>query len=85
LPLIEAAYFGLPILVSDLDYARELLHEYKGATFVQYDNVVKWANAIIELSKTHQKVDSFKVYSINNSMSKFLELSNEIINNNVQK
>lgn len=85
LPLIEAAYFGLPILVSDLDYARELLHEYKGVTFVQYDNVVKWANAIIELSKTHQKVDSFKVYSINNSMSKFLELSNEIINNNVQK
>jgi len=85
LPLIEAAYFGLPILVSDLDYARELLHEYKGVTFVQYDDVVKWANAIIELSKTHQKVDSFKVYSINNSMSKFLELSNEIINNNVQK
>lgn len=85
LPLIEAAYFGLPILVSDLDYARELLHEYKGVTFVQYDNAEKWANAIIELSKTNQKVDSFKRNSIHNSWSKFLELSNEIINNNVQK
>ena len=85
LPLIEAAYFGLPILVSDLDYARELLHEYKGVTFVQFDNSEKWANAIIALSKTNQKFDSFKRNSIHNSWSKFLELSNEIINNNVQK
>jgi len=85
LPLIEAAYFGLPILVSDLDYAHEVLKNYQGANFVQFDNSEKWANEIIKLSKTNQKVESFKKNSVHNSWGKLLELFNTIIKKNVQK
>lgn len=79
LPLIEAAYFGLPILASDLDYAHEVLINYNGVTFVQFDKIDKWANAIIELSKTHQKVESFKEKSTLNSWNKLLELTKTLV------
>lgn len=46
LPLIEAASFGLPIIVSDLPYAREVLEDYQGALFVRAQNPLDWLNAI---------------------------------------
>jgi glycosyltransferase involved in cell wall biosynthesis len=49
LPLIEAASFGLKIIVSDLPYSREVLKNYIGATFVQYKDTQMWSNEITKL------------------------------------
>ncbi|MGL5705835.1 MAG: glycosyltransferase [Tannerellaceae bacterium] len=46
LPLLEAAYFGLPIIASDLPYAREVLNGYDGVTFVDKDDIAGWIKAI---------------------------------------
>lgn len=46
LPLIEAAYFKLPIVTVNLDYAREVLSGYKKVLFCDIDNVNEWAEAI---------------------------------------
>lgn len=49
LPLIEAASMGKPIIASDLDYAREVLGQYKGVSFVPSDNAVAWSDEIMKL------------------------------------
>lgn len=51
LPLIEAALTGLPIIASDLPYAREVLKGYKGVTFVKYNDVEGWIEAINRIRK----------------------------------
>lgn len=51
LPLIEAAMVGLPIIASDLPYAREALNGYPGAQFVPFDNPNEWAEAINNIEK----------------------------------
>lgn len=47
LPLLEAAMFGLPILVSDLDYAREVLANYDGQRYISPDDYAGWAREIM--------------------------------------
>lgn len=51
LPLLEAAMTGLPIIASDLPYAREVLDGYEGVRFVAYDRPECWARAINNLEK----------------------------------
>jgi len=51
LPLLEAAMTGLPIIASDLPYAREVLKGYEGVIFVKYDDPKAWAAAIKGLGK----------------------------------
>ncbi|MBD5216021.1 MAG: glycosyltransferase family 4 protein [Bacteroidales bacterium] len=51
LPLLEAAMTGLPILASDLPYAREVLAGYEGVTFIPYNNAEAWAKAINSIEK----------------------------------
>lgn len=46
LPLIEAAAFGMPIIVSDLPYAREVLNDYGGVAFVKYNDSNLWMKEI---------------------------------------
>lgn len=46
LPLIEAASFGLPIISSDLRYAREVLFDYDNIIFVDPNKEDAWAEAI---------------------------------------
>ena len=58
LPLIEAASVGIPILVADLPYAREVLDGYEGATFVDYADVDAWVEGIKNISKNKK----FKPY-----------------------
>ena len=57
LPLLEAAYFGLPIIASDLPYARETVRDYKGVAFVKYDDPEAWADAIISAYENRKKYD----------------------------
>ena len=49
LPLTEAASFGLPIIVADLPYTREVLRGYEGATFIPYNDPEAWGKAILKL------------------------------------
>lgn len=51
LPLLEAARTGLPIIASDLPYAREVLAGYEGVKFVPYNDSKAWADAISKLEK----------------------------------
>ena len=78
LPLIEAAAFGLPILVSDLDYAREVIGRYKGAKFLDYTDVTLWAENIIDL---YNKRIKYKPHNINykTSWKDFFELIEQLI------
>lgn len=74
LPLIEAASFGLPIIVSDLPYAREVLQGYKGVTFVNFKDVDTWGKEIIRLcSKKGKKFESYKKED-NNSWFEFFNI-----------
>lgn len=50
LPLLEAAAFGLPILVSDLDYSREVIGKYDGAILLPAYDYQLWADHIIKIS-----------------------------------
>ena len=78
LPLIEAASFGLPILVSDLDYAREVIGGYKGVKFLDYKNAKLWAENIIDLYNKRRK---YEPYSINyeTSWKDFFKLIDKLI------
>ena len=51
LPLLEAASMGVPIIVSDLPYAKEVLAGYDGVTYVPYNDVIAWEKAIGNLRK----------------------------------
>ena len=66
LPLVEAASFGIPILVSDLDYAREVIGYYEGVKFLNCKDSKLWAENIIDL---YNKRIKYKPYNINHRTS----------------
>lgn len=46
LPLLEGASLRLPVFVSNLPYANEMLEGYDGAVFIKYDDPYEWASEI---------------------------------------
>lgn len=78
LPLIEAASFGMPILVSDLDYAREVIGDYEGVKYLDHKDSKFWAENIIDL---YNKRIKYKPYSINyeTSWKDFFKLIEKLI------
>lgn len=60
LPLLEAASIGLPIIASDLPYAREVLQGYEGVKFVPYNDPEAWGNEILKLEKG-KRYQSFNI------------------------
>lgn len=63
LPLVEARDFGLPIIAADLDYAKEVLKGYEGATFSLYNNIDEWVNKIknTKIMKYTYKNNDFEI------------------------
>lgn len=61
-PLVEGAFFGLPILAADTPIARETIGGYKGVLFLPYNDFQQWAKAIEKAYYNRQK---FPSYSIN--------------------
>lgn len=55
LPLLEAAAFGLPVISSDMDFARYVISAYEGATFIEPYNATAWAKAIENTGTTHRR------------------------------
>lgn len=51
MPLLEAAAMGMPILVADLPYAREVLRDYEGAVFINYNQPEAWRKELIKIKK----------------------------------
>ena len=76
LPLIEAASFGIPIIASDLPFAHDVVGNYEGAQFVQYDKPELWEKAII--SSCDKKSYTPMLTEIQNAWQPFFELINEL-------
>ena len=55
LPLLEAAAFGMPIVVSDLDYSREVLGKYDGGCFIGADDIESWGREILKIIDSQVK------------------------------
>lgn len=51
LPLVEGAMCGLPIIASDMPFARQMLQGYEGAVFVPATDPDRWREAILRLRK----------------------------------
>lgn len=61
LPLLEAASMGIPILVSELEYAKEALQEYEGVNFISPHNYQQWADAMREIVLSPKKYSPHKI------------------------
>ncbi|MPQ43416.1 glycosyltransferase [Clostridium tarantellae] len=59
LPLLEAAYFGKYIIVSDIQYARNALKNYTGVTYCKHNNFKEWSKAIIN-NENSKRIYEFK-------------------------
>jgi len=78
LPLLETAIFGLPLLVSDMDFSREIISDYKGAQFLDYKDDKLWAEKIIECYKQKPRFKPFQP-QLNTSWKDFFELVNKSV------
>ena len=55
LPLLEAAGAGIAIVASDLPYAHDVIGEYEGVSFLNYEDANAWASAIEALCGQEKK------------------------------
>lgn len=76
LPLLEAAMTGMPIIVADLPYSREVLKGYSGAIYVNHNDPIAWALAMKDISKGKR----FAPIEISNRKG-WTDLFNSIISN----
>lgn len=60
LPLLEAASFGLKVLVADLPYAHEVLDGYEGVKYVREGDEEEWSNAIAATISSPVRYPLFK-------------------------
>ena len=78
LPLLEASCFGLPIIASDLPYAREVLEDYKNKYFVNPEDVTAWAEAIGNY-KEYRKIMLENTNFQENSWKDFFQLVEKLV------
>lgn len=78
-PILEAAYFGLPIIVSDLPYARESVYGYEGASFVPYSEAAYWADAIVRIYENRKRYSKFMMNEAD-TWTDFFDLIKEQLN-----
>ena len=83
LPLREAAFFGLPILASDLPFSREVLKDYSGGKFLDYTNSQVWAETIKEFYKKKVKFPSYRE-QVSNDWRKFFNLVENLVTSKYQ-
>lgn len=77
LPLVEAASFGMPVLVSDEGYSRSVIGRYEGAKFIKSEDYDEWAYQIYCIAESKPK---FKPYRLggNSSWLDFFKLIEQI-------
>ena len=59
LPMLEAAAFGLPVLASDTGFGHDVIGDYGGSQFLPAYDYDRWADAIISLSDSCQRFESY--------------------------
>ena len=62
LPLLEAAFLGLPIIAADVVYARQVLDNYIGVTFINAYNYDEWAIHLNNLSNSDLRYKPITMY-----------------------
>ncbi len=75
MPLIETALFGLPLLVSDLDFSREVIGDYEGAKFLNHKDDKIWGEEIIQCYREHPRFPPYQA-NVLNGWSQFFNLIN---------
>lgn len=79
LPLLEAAGAGIPIVVSDLPYAHDVIGGYEGVSFLNYEDADVWASAIETLCRQEKKVySSFQYPADKGGWNDFFALINKL-------
>lgn len=78
MPLLEAASFGKPIIVSDLPYAREVLDGYDGVKYVSPHNSDEWSREMMCIYSNFKKYDKFLSIG-NNGWKDFFALAKNVI------
>jgi len=78
MPLIETALFGLPLLVSDLDFSREVVGDYEGAKFLNHKDDKIWGDSIIEFYYENKRFPSYKA-GFSSNWQTFFELINKSV------
>lgn len=73
LPLVEAAMFGVPVIASDLPYAREVLAYYEGSAFANADIAEQWAEEIKKIIFSEKRYTPLSQKS-ENTWDNFMQL-----------
>jgi len=82
LPLLEASNFGLTIIASNLQYAREVLEDYDNKYFYDPDNINEWVIAI-QNYKYYKNIFHGNSGYNENTWKQFFELSNRLIGESI--
>lgn len=83
LPLLEAAGAGIAIVSSDLPYAHDVIGEYEGVTYLDYQDAEAWALVIENLcAQERKRYPSFLYPSDKGNWSDFFSLIEKLKNKN---
>lgn len=78
LPLVEASLFGVPVIAADLPYAREVLANYEGASFVDVDNAEMWMKQIKQLLQSNKKYKPL-TQNVQNTWEELMDVMNSFL------
>ena len=74
LPLIEAASLKCRILAADIPYAREVLANYNGVSFLPFNDSDLWSKGILNINTINNKNDIFFEDKTYKSWEDFFEI-----------
>lgn len=82
MPIVEAMYFGLPLILSDLEICREIVSDNPAFFVNPYDiTVISNAMKVVAYEKHTKKDENIRVrFSQENTSKKYIELLNSFIN-----
>ena len=82
LPLLEASEFGINILSINLEYAKEVLSDYKNVVFLDCKDLQKWVQSIKHFVPTERDRDQIVTKSDFTSWKSIFDYFNELISKN---
>ena len=79
LPLLEASEFGINILSINLEYAKEVLSDYKNVVFLDCNDLQKWVENIKHFAPTDRERHQVVTKNDFTSWGSVFEYFNELI------
>lgn len=80
LPLIESAGFGLPVLVADEPYSREVLAKYDNVAYAKTKDTDDWESKIVQMLKS-KRTRPRKINTSEKSWPEMIQLLASLIKN----